>query len=173
MTLPVEDPGSRAIEVRATSRLRCSRNELWTWISSVAGISEELRPYFRMTSPNGVRSLADLNVVLGAPFLRSRVFLFGFIPAGTWDFTLVDLEDKSGFVEQSPSTFMTSWRHERRILDDPSDPSTVLLSDHVTFVPTAGRWLVGPFLQRVFEHRHRVLQRRFGRVGESSAGTSS
>lgn len=131
-----------------------------------------MRPYFRMTSPEGVQSLADLKVELGAPFLHSRVFLFGFIPVGTWDFTLVDLEDKSGFVEESPSTFMTSWRHERRILDDPSDPSSVLLSDHVTFVPKAGRSLVGLFLKRVFEHRHRVLQRRFGCVGESGAAGS-
>jgi ligand-binding SRPBCC domain-containing protein len=161
-------PDSDPVDVRMTSRLRGSRSQVWTWISSIAGISEEMRPYFRMTSPEGVQNLADFKVQLGEPFLHSRVFLFGFIPAGTWDFTLVELEDKSGFVEQSPSTFMKSWRHERRILDDPTDPSTVLLSDHVTFVPTWGRRLVGPFLQRVFEHRHRILRKQFGDVGESA-----
>lgn len=155
------DAGTGVFDIRLTSRLKSSRDQVWTWITSVAGISEEMRPYFRMTSPEGVRNLADLKVELGASFLRSRVFLFGFIPAGTWDFTLVELEGKSGFVEQSPSTFMTSWRHERRILDDPSDPSSVLLSDHVTFVPKSGRRFVGPFLRHVFEHRHRVLQKRF------------
>jgi ligand-binding SRPBCC domain-containing protein len=152
---------SDAIDIRVTSRLRSSRDQVWTWITSVAGISEEMSPYFRMSSPEGVQNLADLKMELGTSFLRSRVFLFGFIPAGTWDFTLVELEDKSGFVEQSPSTFMTSWRHERRILDNPSDPSSVLLSDHVTFVPKSGRRLVGPFLRHVFKHRHRVLQKRF------------
>jgi ligand-binding SRPBCC domain-containing protein len=155
---------SGAIDVRATSRLRGSRSQIWEWITSVAGISEEMTPYFRMTSPEGVQNLADLKVELGAPFLRSRVFLFGFIPAGTWDFTLVEFEDGKGFVEESPSTFMTSWRHERRILDDPHDPLSVLLSDHVTFVPRSARWLVGPLLRRVFEHRHRVLRERFAHV---------
>jgi ligand-binding SRPBCC domain-containing protein len=144
------------------SRLRATRDRVWSWITSVDGISEEMRPYFRMTSPKGVRSLADLKVDLGSPFLRSRVFLFGVIPAGTWDFTLVAMEDRVGFVEQSPSTFMTSWRHERRILDDAGDPASVLLSDHVTFVPKSGRWLLRRFLGHVFEHRHRVLRERFG-----------
>ena len=152
---------SGAIDVLVTSKMRGSRSQVWTWITSVAGISEELRPYFRMTSPEGVRSLADLQIELGKPFVRSRVFLLGLIPAGTWDFTLVEFEEECGFVEQSPSTFMTSWRHERRILDDPDDPSCVLVSDHVTFVPRSGPWFAGPFLQRVFEHRHRVLKKRF------------
>jgi ligand-binding SRPBCC domain-containing protein len=163
LPVPAGSSESRAVEIVRKSRLGAPRDRVWSWITSVDGISEEMRPYFRMTSPEGVRNLADMNVELGSPFLRSRVFLFGVIPAGTWDFTLVELEDKVGFVEQSPSTFMTSWRHERRILDDASDPSSVLLSDHVTFVPKSGRWLLARFLGRVFDHRHRVLRERFGR----------
>jgi hypothetical protein len=108
--MPVKKLDSGACDIRATSRLRGSRSQVWAWIVSVAGISEEMSPYFRMTSPEGVQSLTDLKVELGVPFLRSRVFLFGFIPAGTWDFTLVEFEDGKGFVEQSLSTFMTSWR---------------------------------------------------------------
>ena len=142
------------------TKLACTRERAWEWISSVAGIAAEMRPYFRMTVPPGVERLSDLKIELGKPFLRSRVFLFGFIPLGHWDFTLIALELGRGFIEQSPSSVMKSWRHERRLLDCPGEPAAVRLSDHLTFEPHLAPGLVGPFIERVFRHRHRVLRAR-------------
>jgi ligand-binding SRPBCC domain-containing protein len=149
------------VDIHRTSCLQATRDDIWAWMTSLDGISTEMRPYFRMTAPDGVRRLDDLKVELGSPLFRSQVLLFGFLPAGSWDFTLVDMQEKEGFVEESPSTFMKQWRHERRIADVPGDASSVMISDHVTFSPRAGRFLVGPFIGQVFRHRHRVLRERF------------
>jgi hypothetical protein len=64
---------------------------------------------------------------------------------------------------------MRFWRHERRLVDVPNAPSSVHLVDRVTFVPRSAAFIVGPFLQRVFEHRHRVLRKHFGHTGETAA----
>jgi ligand-binding SRPBCC domain-containing protein len=143
-----------------TSRLPASRESVWRWITSLEGISTEMAPYFRMTAPRGVRSLADLRVVLGSPLFRSQVYLFGVVPLGRWDFTLIELEDRQGFVELSPSGSMKSWRHERRILATP-DSACVLLTDRLRFVPAVAPRLVGRFIRHVFAHRHRVLESHF------------
>jgi ligand-binding SRPBCC domain-containing protein len=146
------------------SKLHAPRELVWTWMTSVHGISEEMRPYFRMTAPDGVKRLSDLGLELGKPIFRSKVFLFNVLPAGSWDFVLVELDEGRGFVEDDPpSTFMKKWRHERRLLDCPDDASAVLLMDRVSFTPKSAPLLVGPFIQRVFKHRHRVLQKHFAR----------
>jgi ligand-binding SRPBCC domain-containing protein len=160
------DPGSPAIEedsvtIHMVSRLHASREEVWRWISSVEGISTEMRPYFRMTAPDGVRALTDVKVELGKPIFRSRVYLFGLVPAGYWDMTLIELDPGRGFVEHSPSDTMKDWRHERRLYDCPDEPTCVVLVDDVTFVPRWSPGVVGRFIRRVFEHRHRVLRSRF------------
>jgi ligand-binding SRPBCC domain-containing protein len=149
------------IDIAIRTKLSASRAQVWSWITSVDGISKEMRPYLRMTTPKNLPRIVDVKTKLGEVFLHSRVFLFGFIPGGSWHFVLTELTEQDGFVEQSPSTFMKSWRHERRIVDDPSDPSAVILSDHVTFAPKLGAWLSGRFLRHVFAHRHRVLQKHF------------
>jgi ligand-binding SRPBCC domain-containing protein len=145
------------IDFELQSRLPCSRERAWAWISSVAGISAEMRPYFRMTAPPGVERLDDVKVELGKPLFRSRVFVFDLIPAGHWDLTLVELDPGRGFVERSPSSSMRSWRHERRILDRDGG---VELRDHLTFEPRFAAGPTGAFIRHVFRHRHAVLQAR-------------
>jgi ligand-binding SRPBCC domain-containing protein len=151
------------------STLNASRAEVWQWISSFAGTLAEMSPYYRISVPRGVHGLADVNVTLGSPFMHSRVYAFGVIPLGVWHFTLVELDHEDGFVEQSPSTVMSSWRHERRIVDVAGDPSAVEVVDHVTSTPKFGAWLVRPFLRRLFDHRHQVLQKQFNRPRELAA----
>jgi len=140
--------------------LRCPRDRAWEWISSVDGIAAEMRPYFRMTAPPGVARLTDLKVELGRPLFRSRVFVFGVLPAGSWDLTLVALEGGRGFVEESPSTSMRCWRHERRLADHADG---VKLTDHLTFEAKLASAAVGWLIERVFHHRHRVLRERLER----------
>lgn len=148
------------IELQFESKLRSPRERVWAWITSLEGISAEIWPFFRMTVPKHVRHITDLDVKPGAPLFRSYIFLFGFIPIDYSDLTLVEIEQGRGFVEESPMGSMKRWRHERRIVDCPTDPSAVLLIDRLTFQPRWARIAVGWFIRRVFEHRHRVLQER-------------
>ncbi len=119
----------------------------------------EMWPYFRMTAPKGVTSIDDVNIVLGQPLFRSRVYLFGIIPIDYSDVTLLELDKGRGFVEQSPMGSMTLWRHERRINNGANGCT---LTDVLTFQPRMARRVVAWFIGRVFRHRHAVLKRYLG-----------
>lgn len=151
------------ISLRFESKLHASREEVWEWITSIDGILAEMRPYLRMTAPKDVRSLNDLDISPGVPMFRSSVFLFGFIPFGHSDMTLVEIEEGHGFVEQSPMASMKKWRHERWIKPAPGDADAVLLVDELTFQPRFARPVVGWFIRRLFEHRHKVVRAALGK----------
>jgi ligand-binding SRPBCC domain-containing protein len=150
------------------SSLRASRDAVWDWMTSVRGISLELKPFFRMTVPAGVESLADVQFEPDKPLFRSRVLLFGLLPIGYSDLTLLELTPGDGFVEQSPMASMDLWRHERRI-QNASVGDTVTLVDRLTFEPKHARDVIAWFIRKVFEHRHRVLRANFGDAGVDSA----
>jgi hypothetical protein len=101
------------------SEVSASPPKVWEWITSLKGISSEMRPFFRMSAPKRVASIEDLDIVPGRTLFRSRVFLFGFIPVDYSDITLIEIERGSGFVEESPMGSMRLWRHERRIVPTP------------------------------------------------------
>jgi ligand-binding SRPBCC domain-containing protein len=150
---------SDAISLRFESKLRAPAERVWEWITSIEGISAEMWPFFRMTTPKGIRSLRDLQIRPGARMFRSYVFLFGVLPIDYSDMTLLELNAGQGFIEQSPMGSMKLWRHERRIVPCPTDPSAVLLIDQLTFSPRMAKRLVGWFIRRVFIHRHEVIKR--------------
>ena len=151
------------ISLQFESRLSAPRERVWDWIVSMDGISGEMWPILRMTTPRGVRRLADVDVKPGTRLFRSYVLLFGVLPIDWSDLTLLELERGRGFVEESPMGSMRRWRHERRIVDCPDDPSAVLLVDRLTFEPRWARTIVGWFVHRFFEHRHRRLRERAAR----------
>ncbi|MGY6707458.1 MAG: hypothetical protein ACXIVF_03945 [Rhizobiaceae bacterium] len=146
------------IFLRFESRLGATQEEVWEWITSIDGILAEMRPYLRMTAPEGIRSLNDLDISPGVPMFRSHVFLFGVIPFGHSDMTLVEIDPGHGFVEQSSMGSMEKWRHERQIKLAPGNPAAVLLVDELTFRPRFARPVVRWFIRRLFEHRHKVLR---------------
>ncbi len=152
------------VSMRFESRLSAPVDRVWEWITSVKGISAELWPFLRMTAPRHMVSLADVQIELGVPMFRSYIFLFGFLPFGYSDMTLLELDEKSGFIEQSPMSSMKLWRHERRILPCSSEPNVVLLTDQLTFHPRMAKRLTSWFMNRVFTHRHRVLSKNLGGV---------
>ena len=94
-----------AISIRFESKLLAPPERVWEWITSVRGISAEMWPFFRMTTPKNIQSLADVQIQPGVPMFRSRVFLFGFLPIDYSDMTLLELKPGIGFVEQSPHGF--------------------------------------------------------------------
>jgi ligand-binding SRPBCC domain-containing protein len=153
---------NNTITLHFESKLKAPRERVWDWITSIEGISTEMRPFFHMTTPRGVRSIADLHIEPGVRMFRSCISLFGFIPIGYSDMTLVELDPGHGFVEQSPMASMQFWRHERRIVPCLSVEDAVLLVDSITFRPRIAIRLVGRFMRLVFAHRHRVLRTNLG-----------
>ena len=153
---------SDAISLHFESELHVPVARIREWITSIDGISAEMWPFFRMTSPPGVRSLNDVQVRPGVRMFRSYVFLFGVLPIDYSDMTLLELTPGQGFVEQSPMGSMRLWRHERRIVPSPANPTAALLVDQLTFQPRMAKRLVGWFIRRVFIHRHEVLKAHLG-----------
>ncbi len=92
------------ISLHFESRLQASPEQLWRWITSVDGILREIRPLLSMSVPPGIRSLEDLEVVPRRPLFRSHMRLFGLLPLGTSQLTLLELTPGRGFIEQSPMT---------------------------------------------------------------------
>lgn len=160
---------SEPVSLRFESRLAASPECVWQWVTSVEGITAELRPWLRMTAPRHVSSLADLEMVTGKPLFRSRVFLFGILPIDHSDLTLLEFDAGHGFIEQSPMASMRLWRHERTL--HPAPQGGVVLVDQLTFQPRLARALVAAFIRRVFTHRHRVLRKRLGEAGAQTTAT--
>jgi ligand-binding SRPBCC domain-containing protein len=131
-------------------------SEVWKWITSLNGISREMWPYFRMTAPRGVKTLQDVKFKPGECLFRSKIYLFGFLPFGHDDITLISLSEGQGFIEQSPMSFMKLWRHERYLS---SSENGTVITDQITFEPRHAMNLVARFMKQVFIHRHEVLKR--------------
>lgn len=155
------------------SALAAPAPRIWDWIVSVDGISREMWPWFRMTAPRGVRSLADIDLEPGKPLFRSHIFLFGVLPFGHSDMTLVEIDEGRGFVERSPMSAMTVWRHERRIDPLPADPAISLLTDRLSFAPrpdlAPSRAITRWFIRRTFTHRHEVLRAHLSGIAPQDA----
>ena len=152
------------------SEVIASPTKAWEWITSWKGISSEMRPYFRMTAPEGIYSIENLNIILGQPLFRSQVFLFGFLPIDHSELTLIEFEKGSGFIEESPMGSMTLWRHEIRIIPTAGGCKII---DHLTFQPKMASSFVGWFIRTVFRHRHNVLRKNLGgTVSRSGSGAA-
>ncbi len=133
--------------------------EVWEWITSLEGIQKEMKPYFKMTAPKGIKNINDVKIELGKPLFRSHIYLFCFLPIGHDDMTLIEYIEGKGFIEQSPMSSMELWRHERGL--EKVELGT-MITDQLTFKPRHAPKLMNKFLQRVFRHRHKVLKERFG-----------
>jgi hypothetical protein len=99
--------------VEVASRLTAPAHAVWERVSTFDGVNDELMPLMRMTSPRRLRSLQPEDVVLGQRLFRSWVLLFGFVPFGYDDLTLIALEPGRGFHERSSMLSMRTWEHER------------------------------------------------------------
>jgi ligand-binding SRPBCC domain-containing protein len=145
--------------LKFSTHLGVSPTEVWIWMTSVDGISKEMAPFLHMSSPKGISSLASVAFQPGERLFRSWITLFGIIPFGYSDLTLVQLKEGQGFIEQSPMGTMRFWRHERSIV--PQD-SGCILTDELTFEPRLAGWLTSQIVYYFFKHRHRRLVQFLG-----------
>jgi len=160
----VAEPGvdrGGAAEITVASRLDAAPDAVWEWVTTPEGINDEMRPYLRMTIPQGLERLDLESVEVGTSIGRSWILLFGAVPFDYDDLALVRLEPGRGFLERSTMLSQRLWEHERT-LEDVEGGCRV--TDRVRWEPRLGlpgaplRPLIGWF----FRHRHRRLRRRFG-----------
>ena len=133
--------------------------KVWEWITSLKGIRKEMMPYFKMTAPKGIKTINDVKIELGKRLFRSHIYLFGFLPYGHDDMTLIEYKEGKGFIEQSPMSSMELWRHQRAL--ERVELGT-MITDTLTFKPRHAPKFISKFLQRVFRHRHKVLKQELG-----------
>lgn len=144
-----------------STQLYVPPSEAWKWITSFAGISKEMKPYLRMSTPDGVTNLATAEYVPGKRLFRSWIILFGLVPVDYSDLTLMYVEEGSGFVEQSPMGSMRLWRHGRRLT---SNGAGCIITDGLTFEPRIAGWLSYRIVRAFFAHRHRNLAKYLGKT---------
>jgi ligand-binding SRPBCC domain-containing protein len=144
-----------------SSLLLASREAVWARVSTAAGINDELWPLFRMTAPPRLRSEGLAAVEVGERVCRSFVLLGGVLPVDWDDITLVQLDPPAGFRERSSMLSQRVWEHERTL--EPA-PDGCVLSDRIGYEPRIAvpDVVLRALFSRVFRHRHRRLQRRFG-----------
>lgn len=151
--------------VERTSHLRSDADTVWAWVTTAAGVNDELTPWIRMTVPRGWHDRSIADVEPGTCLGRSWILLFGVIPFDADDLTLAEVGDRR-FVERSPLLSAASWEHARTVTPTPTG---CRLADRLTFEPRAvvaripgGARLHAAVVGAIFEHRHRRLVRRFG-----------
>jgi ligand-binding SRPBCC domain-containing protein len=149
---------------RATD-LAADADTVWAWVTTAAGVNDELRPWMRMTVPKGWRDGSLASLEPGVTIGRSWILLFGVIPFDADDLTLAEIGNRH-FVERSPLLSAASWQHERTVTPTPQG---CRLADRLTFEPRAlmarlpgGTRLHTAVITAIFRHRHRRLTRRFG-----------
>ncbi len=146
------------IQLTFTSDLPVDRSRLWQAVTAMDGINDEMRPWLNMGAPPQVRDLQAVVLTPGKPLFRSPLKLFGLLPVGHSELTLLSLTPQEGFVEASPMTGMRSWRHHRRLAD--SDTGCTL-QDILEFEPRVFPRTTGALVAFFFRHRHRRLRRRY------------
>jgi hypothetical protein len=155
----VTDGKTAAMRLTVQLTLRANRSEVWAATSTVGGINREVAPFVRMTDPTDGAPFDAEPWRSGAPV--GWQLLLGVIPIDRHRIELVALPDGRGFRESSSTCWYRVWWHERTLLDDPGG---CVVRDSVEIEPRLGVLapLVAWSVRRMFRHRHRSLQRRFG-----------
>jgi hypothetical protein len=145
-----------------TSELAAPVAEVWSVVSTMAGVNAELGPWLRMTHPAGIGSLEAELVAPGEVLFHSWLLVGGVLPFDRHALGLERVLPGEGFDEESTSWVQRRWRHERRVAATARGGSTV--TDHLVVAPRVAllRPVVDRLVSAVFRHRHRQLVRRFG-----------
>jgi ligand-binding SRPBCC domain-containing protein len=145
-----------------TSVVPASPDVVWSRVSTIEGVNDELMPLARMTCPRRYAGMRlDPSVVpLRERAFRSWILLFGILPVDFDDLTLLRIEPGRGFLEQSPMLSQRLWIHERSL-----EPVAggCRVTDRIRFeprLPGLGHVLL-PVFRFFFRHRHRRLGRFF------------
>jgi ligand-binding SRPBCC domain-containing protein len=149
--------------ITTRSALDATQDEVWTHVTTVDGINDELRPWLRMTAPRSLRANGLAEVRVGERICRSWVLLLGVLPIDYDDITLERLDPPNGFLERSTMLSQKAWQHERTIEPGP-DGGGCILTDRISYEPRVAvpDAILRGLYAAIFAHRHRRLRRRFG-----------
>ncbi len=149
------------IELEFASSLDAPIEKVWRHATTMKGVNFELHPFLHMTSGRDHRVLPT-TVTSGTVLFRSWLVLFCVLPFDRHSLALAHIDEGEGFVEESTSWLQRRWRHERR-LRAAGDRGCVV-TDRLVIEPRLrpARPIVALIVRRLFEHRHRRLERRFG-----------
>lgn len=150
-----------SITLTFKTEVLASKEKTWEWITSVDGISKELSPLLKMTTPKNVSDISSVEINTGEPLFVSIVLLFGFFPIDYSKLTLLKIDIGEGFIEQSPMGSMKVWRHERSIF---SKEKGCEVKDVLNFQPRFFSSLLCVFVKQLFNHRHRMLGKYLGKA---------
>jgi ligand-binding SRPBCC domain-containing protein len=140
------------MQLKFESELKESPDNMWKWITSAEGINHELFPMLHMSSLSDFSTKKLNTIQLGVPITKSWLLLFGLLPIGISELTLVELHIGERFIEQSKMSFMKYWRHERMIA--PHGTGTII-RDVLTFEPIMLNKSCTFFIKRLFRNRHK------------------
>lgn len=161
---------SRDQRLTISSSLAAAPELVWPHITSTAGINEELWP-LHMSGPEG---FAHEYAKLGRPLFVSVLSVLSVMPIDVHELTLHELEAGEGFHEDSRSLLEKRWVHKRSVR--PFEGGSIVV-DELEFEPRVFPELVARIVRKVFERRHAVLRRKFGKLrvddGWSSERTAS
>lgn len=149
------------IRLRFESRLRAPPAEVWSQVSTMAGVNAELGPWVRMSYPAGRAVLDAQPVPLGECLFQSWLCAFGVLPFDCHALVLERLYPGVGFDERSSSWLQKLWVHRRRVeaIEGGSRVTDELeVEPRLPVAAPMVRWIVGA----LFCHRHRRLRARFG-----------
>lgn len=124
------------------------------------GVAAEMRPLLKLDFPKGMTHIPRDGSGLGTPLGNCPFLLLGLLPVDLSRLTFVEMEPGRRFVEQSPLLSMKSWRHERTITPA-AEGATV--TDSLEFTPRFAAPIVGFFVTKLFQHRHAMLAKHYGR----------
>lgn len=151
------------IRFELESPITAAPEVVWRDVATMSGVNAELRPFVRLTVPDGCEELSASNSRVMKGFV-SWILLFGVVPIDRHDFGFDEISSSS-FTERSRSVLNRSWQHDRSIrLGDDAASSVVRDSLIVEARLRAVEPLLRPILRALFGHRHRRLRKRYGAV---------
>ena len=140
------------------------RAAVWAFVSSWAGVNEELAPV-SMRWPARIEGLASIPAD-GRCHAVASIRCFG-VPFDRHAFALVTSRTGEGFHEVSSSLWLRRWTHERRLTDQ---DGRIVVTDRCSLlgrVPGFDALTRGIYVG-VFERRHARLRARFGGTAEDT-----
>lgn len=109
-------------------------------------------------TPLGDIDIANLRIEQGRQF-RFRHWMFGIFPAN-WTVNIREVKDDEYFIDEMIKGPLSAFCHEHRV---ESTTGGTLYTDRVTYSAIGGallEWLlVDAYMERIFEARHRNMQR--------------
>lgn len=143
-----------------SSILPITPQEFWAQ-QSLATVNYELGPWIHMTAPKQWHSVRLADWQGGQDLFASWVLFLGVLPIDRHAFGTFTFKPESGFIEDSSSWTVRTWRHVRTVL---ADGAGCRVQDSITFTPRMGFMvhLLKPTYSLVFRHRHSRLAARYG-----------